>query len=140
LSNRLPPRWLFVYENVLAAVPPQRAREYAVYCRLHRVRRAVACYETHPHVSKVIWDLYWRRDFRFDVVTFLGEDYADRIASRLEKENLPFSNCWAVDEGTLARKLAYMPDVLYVVHGDPTHHLAYGNRGLLVTDPGALSL
>lgn len=140
LSNRLPPRWLFVWEGVIATVPTELAAAHSRACRMRRIKKAVSCYQTHPHVMKVIWDLYWRRDFRFDVVTFLGDDWADSIERRLNDEGMPFSNVWAVDEASLAKRLAYMPDVLYVVHADPGHLLAYGNRGLLVTDPGALTL
>lgn len=140
LSNRLPPRWLFVFENVLATVPDRRLLEWKAAVRLRRWKRVANCYEMHPHVMKVIWDLVWRRDYRFDVVTFLGEDFAEALEKRLHREALPFSNLWAVTEETLAQRLAYMPDVMFVIHGDPSRHLAYGNRGLLVTDPERLSL
>lgn len=140
LDNRLPPRWLFVFENVLAAVPDERLREWKLALRLRRWRRVVDCYEMHLHVVKVIWDLVWRRDYRFDVVTFLGDDFAEALEKRLKREALPFANLWAVTEQTLAARLAYMPDVMYVIHGDPSRHLTYGNRGLLVTDPNKLTL
>lgn len=140
LSNALPPRWLFVFEGVIGRVPPEHAAEFKLAMRLRRWKRAVRCYDIEEHVRKVIWDLTWRRDYRFDIVTFLGEDFAEHLERRLERESLPFSNCWAVDETTLARRLAVMPDVQYVIHGDPSRHLTYGNRGLLVTDPGRLQL
>lgn len=140
LSNRLPPRWLFVFENVVGRVPPKKTAEWKLAMRLGRFKRAVGCYEMEPHVIKVLWDLYWRRDYRFDVVTFMGEGFRDALEKRLDRESVPFSNVWAEDEDTLARRLAYMPDVQYVVHGDTSRHLTYGPRGLLVTDPGALNL
>jgi len=140
LSDRLPPRWLFVFENVIGAVPADRALQWKLAMRAHQWRIAANQYEVEPHVSKVIWDLVWRRDFRFDIVTFLGDGMAGALEKRLSRESLPFSNLWSVSEDTLAQRLAYMPDVLYVVHGDPTRHLSYGNRGLLVTEPGALDL
>lgn len=140
LSNRLPPRWLFVYEGVIGRVPVEKRRQYDIYVKLRQYRRAAGCFVTEAHVQKVIWDLVWRRDFRFDVVTFLGDDMADALEKKLTGESLPFSNLWAVDEAELAARLAYMPDVVYVVHGDPSRRLAYGNRGLLVTDPERLVL
>lgn len=140
LSNRLPPRWLFVFEGVIGSVPAKRAAEYKLAMRLHRYKRAADCFEIETHVQKVIWDLYWRRDFRFDVVTFLGDSFSEHLERRLSRDALPYSNCWSVDESSLAARLAYMPDVQYVIHGDPSKHLTYGNRGLLVTDPGKLQL
>jgi hypothetical protein len=140
LSNRLPPRWLFVFEGVIGQVPPPRVAEYKLATRLHRWRRAVDCFELEDHVRKVIWDLTWRRDYRFDVVTFLGQSFAEHLERRLDRESLPFSNVWAVDEQTLAQRLTFMPDVQYVIHGDPARHLSYGPRGLLVTDPRRLTL
>lgn len=140
LSDRLPPRWLFTFEGVIANVPEPRGREYRLAMRLGRHRRAVSRFEIEPHVSKVLWDLYWRRDYRFDVVTFLGDDMAEHIEKRLERENVPLGNVISTQPDTLAKRLAYMPDVLYVVHADPSHHLSYGNRGLLVTDPDLMRL
>lgn len=140
ISGQLPPRWLFVFEGVVASLPPANVARFKLYSAAHRWKRAVAQYETEPHVAKVLNDLFWRRDYRFDVVTFLGEDYVDPIQQKLDRESLPFSNVWAVDERTLSHRLAYMLDVQYVIHADPARHLTYGPRGLLVTDPGALHL
>lgn len=140
LDNRLPPRWLFVFEGVIGRVPAERQREYRLAMRWSRWKRAANCYELEPHVRKVIWDLVWRRDFRFDVVTFLGEEFAEALEKRLARESLPFSNLWSVTATSLAERLAFMPDVMYVVHGDTQRLLTYGNRGLLVTDPDKLSL
>lgn len=140
ISGRLAPRWMFVWEGVVANVPPAKQAPYKLAVRLHRWRKAVDCWETEPHVAKVLNDLFWRRDLRFDVVTFLGDQYVEHIQRRLDGESLPFSNVWAVSEDTLAKRLVYMPDVQYVVHADPARHLSYGPRGLLVTDPGALHL
>lgn len=140
LSNRLPPRWLFVFEGVIGFLPEERATEFKLSVRFKRWRRAANCFEIHPHVQKVLWDLMWRRDYRFDIVTFLGDEFAEALEKRLTRESLPFSNLWAVTEDTLAKRLAYMPDVMYVIHGDTARHLSYGNRGLLVTEPGKLNL
>lgn len=140
LSDRLPPRWLFVFEGVLANVPPARMREYRLAIKFKRWKRAANRFEVEPHVAKVLWDLYWRRDYRFDVVTFLGEDMGEAIESMLDRYNVPLGNVMATEPDTLAKRLAFMPDVQYVVHADPSHHLSYGNRGLLVTDPDKLRL
>lgn len=140
LSASLPPRWLFVFEGVIADLPAGNVAQFKLAMRMRRLRAAANCFELVPHVQKVIWDLTWRRDYRFDIVTFLGDPFAEALEKRLERESLPFSNLWAVDEESLAQRLAYMPDVMYVIHADPSKHLAYGNRGLLVTDPTRLSL
>lgn len=140
LSNRLPPRWLFVFEGVIGKLEPEQARAFRLAMRMGRFKKAANCWDIHPHVQKVIWDLTWRRDYRFDIITFLGEDFADALEKRLTRESLPFSNLWPVTEDTLARRLATLVDVQYVIHADPARHLSYGNRGLLVTDPGRLSL
>lgn len=140
LDNRLPPRWLFVFEGVIGEIEPENLWRFKMSMRLGRFKRAAAQWEVHPHVRKVLWDLMWRRDYRFDIVTFFGEDFARALEKQLDRESLPFSNLWAVTEDSLAKKLATMPDVQYVIHADPSHHLSYGNRGLLVTDPQKLSL
>lgn len=140
LSASLAPRWIFVWEGVVADVPDSAVASFKLAMRLGRYKRAAETYEMHPHVVKVIWDLTWRRDYRFDLITFLGQPFCDALEKRLERESLPFSNLWAVDEASLSRRLSTMPDVQYVIHSDPTRHLAYGNRGLLVTDPDMLRL
>lgn len=140
LDNRLPPRWLFAFEGVLARVPPEHMAEWKLAMRLRRYKRAARLFEVEPHAMKVIWDLTWRRDYRFDVITFLGQPFAEALEVELGRWSIPFSNCWAVTPESLARRLAFMPDVHTVVHADPTNRLAYGNRGLLVTDPGAMNL
>ena len=140
LSNALAPRWLFVFEGVIGDLGAGDVARFKFAMRTRRYRAAANCFELVPHVQKVIWDLTWRKDYRFDVVTFLGEPFADALEKRLERESLPFSNLWAVDESSLAQRLACMPDVMYVLHSDPSRRLAYGNRGLLVTDPNKLSL
>lgn len=140
LSDRLPPRWLFGFENVVGTLPPGSVRTAKMWQRLGQWRRVVEQYEIEPHVTKVLWDLTWRRDYRFDVFTVQGEDFRDALEDRLNRESVPFSNVFALSPEQLAQRLVYMVDVQYVVHGDPSHHLSYGNRGLLVTDPGALNL
>lgn len=140
LDNRLPPRWLFVFEGVIGRVPAERAADYRRAMRWSRFKRAANCFEIEPHVQKVIWDLTWRRDYRFDIVTFLGAGFAEALEVRLTRESLPFSNLWPVTEETLAKRLAFMPDVMYVIHANPSRLLTYGNRGLLVTDPDKLDL
>ncbi len=140
ISGRLSPRWLFVFENVIARVPPAKGRSCRLNVRLHRWQAAVDCFVVEPHVQKTINDLYWRRDYRFDVVTFLGDQFVEPIKTLLDQHSLPVSNVWGLTEETLLKRLAYMPDVMHVVHGDPARQLAYGNRGLLVTDPERLAL
>lgn len=140
LSNQLPPRWLFVFEGVIGDLRPDAVAPFKLAMRMKRWRRAADCFELIPHVQKIIWDLTWRRDYRFDIVTFLGQPFCDALERRLARESLPFSNLWSVDEASLSKRLATMPDVLYVIHSDPSRHLAYGNRGLLVTDPNHLRL
>lgn len=140
ISDRLAPRWLFHWESVVASVPSARVVEWKLAMRLRRYDRAARCYEVHPHVAKVLWDLYWRRDYRFDVVTFLGSSFGDAVEKRLDAERLPFSNVIATDPDTLAKRLVFQPDVQYVIHGDRDHLMSYGGRGLFVDDPGRLNL
>lgn len=140
LSDRLPPRWLFVFEGVIARVPPVKQARFNLYMRTHRWKRAAGLFEMEKHVTKVLWDLYWRRDYRFDVVTHMGDEMAEEIEKMLDRYNVPLGNVYYNEPEALAKNLTFMPDVQYVVHGDPAHHLSYGNRGLLVTDPDRLRL
>ena len=136
LSNRLPPRWLVVFEGVIATHPtPADQAAYDVYRKLRSHKRALHTYVADEHVRKVLWDLTWRRDYKFDVVTFLPEKIAAHVAAWLDQHNVPAVNTYIYDHPhDLAKELVYMPDVHAVVHAEEENRFTYGHRGVLVSE------
>lgn len=136
LDNRLPPRWLVVFEGVVGQHPkPTDRNSYDFLTKTHLWKRAVATFQPDKHSIKVLWDLTWRQNYKFDVVTFTPERCQDHIRNWIDRYNIPCANVWHYpDAAHLGRDLAFMPDVYAVVHAEPSNRFTYGNRGVLVSD------
>jgi hypothetical protein len=137
LSNRLPPRWLIVFEGVIGTLPSPVDQGRFELCRRTRQYRAmVRSFVIDSHTAKVLWDLTWRQDYKFDVATFLpGKKAREHVTDWLDEHNVPAANVRAYGSPTeLGKRLAFLPDVYQVVHASPSDRFTYGNRGMLVTE------
>lgn len=136
ISNRLPPRWLIVFEGVIGQHPePADRAAYDMYRKVRAHRRALMTFKPDEHARKVLWDLTWRRDYKFDVVSFLPYQTAKFVPGWLDHYNVPAVNTLFYDTPfELGKQLAYMPDVLAVVHAAAENRFTYGDRGMLVTE------
>lgn len=132
ISNQLPPRMLITFEGVIATLPEARTAKFNRAVAMHRYRRAMECYEPNAHAIAVVWDWTWRRDVKVDVVSFLP--YEDEITRVLDRTGMPYSRLWcSPGPDALATQLAYLPDVVSVLHADSTRPFAYGGKGLYIT-------
>lgn len=136
IDNRLPPRWLIVFEGVIGHHPVATDRgAYDLYVKLHQWKRAVRTYQLNGETNKRLWHLTWHQNYKFDVATFLPEKCEDHVRDWLDSYNVPCANVrHYTDPGALGRLLAYMPDVYCVVHGQPSNRFTYGNKGILVSE------
>jgi hypothetical protein len=131
ISNEVSPRLVLVYEGLLGLLPTPRARAGESLARKARQwKRAVKAYEINEPLARVIWDTVWRYRYSVDVITYLGEDFAEAVEWRLDVEGLPVGRVWADNPQRLARRLALMPDVAAVY--DNEHHLIYGSKGRML--------
>lgn len=137
LSNEVAPRLLFVFENTVATLPTKAAaaREKAAL-RLRRWDTAVAQWEISERAYALLWDVTWRYNYRFDIVTYKPACFAKALRQRLDDEGLPVGNVWASSPTLLSKKLAFMPDVRYVYDADGSRLFTYGGRGVHM--PGGL--
>lgn len=136
ISNQLPPRWIVVFEGVIGVHPTDADRtRYEWWAKSRAWKRAVDTFQLEPHASKVLWDMVWRRDMKFDVATFLPTPRAGRLVTDwLDRYNLPVSGVWSYhDPSQLGQQLAYLPDVYAVVHANENNRFTYGDRGMLVS-------
>lgn len=137
ISGTPTPRLLFVFESLLG-VPPHSSKGlvYAGAKMLGRSKLAAAQWDLDPVMVQQLWDLFWRHNYRFDIVTFKGHDFAVALYERLEQLNVPVSNVLSFPSAeALAKGLAYMPDVVTVYDGDPARRMTYGSKGRYVSDP-----
>lgn len=131
IGNTVVPRLVIVWEHLLGLLPDKADEaKFATYLRFHRWRRAVNVFAVNQALAQRIWDVTFRLNFSVDVVTFLGgEDFADAIQERIDRENLPIGHVWFEDPQQLARSLSYRPDIACVFSPDPHHLLTFGSKG-----------
>lgn len=135
ISNQVVARIVIVWDNLLGILPSKPAEaKFTAYMRFKRWKKAVGSFEINEHLARGIWDLTWRYDFSVDVVTFLGgDDFAEEVEHRLDREGLPIGHVWFETPDSLARSLAYRPNVACVIHANPHHQLTFGSKGRLVS-------
>lgn len=141
ISNQVVARIVIVWDNLLGVLPSKPAEaKFSTYMRLKRWKRAVGLYEINELLARQIWDLTWRYDYSVDVVTFLGgDDFAEAVEARLDREGLPIGHVWYEPADSLARSLAYRPTVACVIHANPHHQFTFGSKGRIL-DPSSPSL
>lgn len=135
ISNLVTPRLVVVWENLLGLLPDKTDEaKFAAYMRFRRWRRAVNTFQINEPLAQRIWDITYRMNFSVDVVTFLGgDDFADEVRERLDREGLPIGHVWFEEPHLLARSLSYRPDIACVFDADPRHTLTFGSKGRIVS-------
>ena len=90
ISNDVAPRFVFVFEGLLASLPtPIAVAQEKTYARLHRWKKAAALWKIDGTVQSHMWDLVWRYDFGLDVITYKPADYAEAIEDMLDRHQMP---------------------------------------------------
>jgi hypothetical protein len=140
LSSDPVPRCAIVFEGALAWLPDARAeKEFNRLAGRGKWDDAVDLFEFNEKLEVALWDRSWRKSLQFDVVTFLGpDDWAAAVARRIGDEELPVHKVWASTPKTLARRLAYMPELVRVYHAYPQYQLYFGQKGRYLTDANQL--
>lgn len=131
ISGEAPKRILLVWEDTLADVRPSRALQEAAFRKTRQWKRAVRCWDERPLSRGRCWQVSNQLGVRLQVVTFLGEGFADALEDRLDAEGWPVVSYVEQypNPGALGRELAGRQDVLQVVDGLENRFLHYGRRG-----------
>lgn len=130
IDNRVSPRLVVVFEGLLGLLPTPRARGAESLARkAHQWTRAVRQYEINELAAKKIWDVTWRKGHTIDVITWLGDDFAEALQSRLDDENLPVSRVYSTEPHHLARSITYQLDIAAIYDPDPSHAFTFGGKG-----------
>lgn len=137
ISNEFLPRFLFVFEGLVARLPSRRATqlEWAM-CRSHQWKRAAKLWVINDNIKAHLWDITWRYDYRFDIVTFHDDGFVPALEERLDRENIPYGNCFASTPDGLSHLLPRMPDVNRVFFADEALMFRFGHQGRLVRFEG----
>ncbi|MEU1552125.1 hypothetical protein ABZ517_05310 [Streptomyces scabiei] len=94
-------------------------------------RSALDLYEeTNGKAVAELWRL-WQRDVNVALVTYLPEELAGDLASRVLAESIPTSRLVVTTPNEMARLISLLPD-RHIFHSVPEHTLRYGPRGIYV--------
>ena len=138
LSNEVTPRLLFVFEGTVGRLPSEAAElKEKLYLKTKRWSKAVAQWEVPDRAYALLWDLTWRWNYRFDIVTFRPAGFAKELAVLFDEVSLPVGHVIATTPKGLAQKLVYMPDVAHVYDADDSRLFTWGGRGRYM--PGGLA-
>ena len=132
LSNEIPPRMFFVFDGLVGVIPPAKVRYASVFRKMGWYDRLLKCYQMDDGALRRLHDLSWRQSWRIDCATFEPDGFCDVLSEEFNRRNLAVSNVYSYGNPLdLARALAYMPEVQYVIHADAQMPFTYGPRGSL---------
>lgn len=138
LDNRQVPRDVLVWEGLLGLIPDPRIQEQeAKFRKREKWEQAVACYEMNELLARRIWDLVMRFSIEMELLTYLGIEFREALAERMEREGMPFNRVWSDKPNLLARRIATMPDIRNIYDPDPNHQFLYGHRGRIIQPDNA---
>jgi hypothetical protein len=126
-------RFVFVFDGLLAKLPDSRKKLYKGYLIAHQWKRAFCLWDINRMGLAHLRDVYWRHDFRIDVVTWQPPEIAELIGGFFDESNIPVTHTSAFEPEHFERELAYMPDVVKVFHGDQSMPFRFGGKGRLVS-------
>jgi hypothetical protein len=127
LDNKVSPRLLLVFEGALGIKTDGPGFDRAV--RKHRWAQVMDCWELNELMARRLLWLYYNRDVNYEIVTFLGDDFARELSLWINDVGLPVHRVWATTPDKLGRTIAYMPDLACVYDPEPTRWLMYGGKG-----------
>lgn len=136
LSNKVAPRLLLVFEGALGFCNDDR--KYRKLAGKGKWENALEYWVINPLMANRILWLYFKKDVNTEVVTFISEEFADELTTRLDVEGIPIHRVWYTTPAALARRIAYMPDLAAVYDPEPTRWLTYGSKGVYITDTNQL--
>jgi hypothetical protein len=133
LSNEVEPRMLWVWEGLLATLQPANRRKFDRYAS-RNPEKAVAVMDANERAIKEVNDLVWRRGYAVDVITFLSPDFVKPVEDWLASQFVTTGRVMYEPDLSLARRIAYTPDIVGVFHALPDKALTFGSKGYLL-DP-----
>lgn len=140
LSNTVLPRVYIVFEGLVGIIPDTKSKALEALARKRKQwDKAVNQYVLNEPTKQGARDLYWRYNFRIDILTFHGADFADAVRNKLDQKNLLFGDVVAYEEQELMYELTYDRSILAVLDPAEERMLRWGSKGKYCT-PDQLNL
>ena len=132
LSNKISPRILLIFEGAVGICLDKGKHDKLM--KQGRWAGAVAQWTwNEPVIRRILW-LFHKKDITFELVTFIGEFFAEELEQAAGEDDIPFHRVWWTTPERLGRSIAYMPDLSCVYDPEPTRWLMYGSKGKFLTD------
>ena len=136
ISNHSAARALIVFEGAVAFCTDNK--EFAKLAKKDKWSQAIKLWTLNEFCVRRILYLFHRKDITFEVVTFLGQAFANEARVFLDEQDIPIHRVWSTTPESLGRSIAYMPDLAWVYDPDPEHFLMYGSKGGHLADVGQI--
>lgn len=138
LANLVVPRDVLLWEGLLGLLPDKKTEAMeAKFRRKRKWREAVGCYEVNELLARKITDLVWRYSIEYELLTYLGWDFAHALEERMDRESMPFRRVWYEEPNVLARRLVTMPDIRTIYHPHAGNRFLYGGKGRVLEPESA---
>jgi hypothetical protein len=135
IDNSVPPRAIVIFNDLIGGIPKSRTVRVEMLRTARRWKAVAEAYDINLPVRAKLHDLTWRHNLRVDCVLVDHPKVAEAMEGRFNRMNLAISNVYAVNEvKEVADRLAYMPEVLWVIFGNPEWMYAFGRKGRLGLD------
>lgn len=132
LSSQTLPRVYVVFENLIGLLPDDPKTRTAEFLARKRKNweKVAEYYQLNINTQQGMRDLYWRHNFRVDVITFIDPAFVSVIRDKLANRNLLFGDVHYYDTELLLADLTYDPSLLRVLDPDPKRILTWGSKGV----------
>lgn len=141
ISNGYTPRYLFVWEKVLAHLPPKNAKKAERAAKYHHWSTLLDLWVDDSLMLLKLNDLAYRMNVPIDILTHHPQGFVAPLRAHLEEQGYPFGHLLCHPgaligfEYVLARRL----DVACVFHGETAQPFLFGSKGRLVAGPQDVS-
>jgi hypothetical protein len=129
ISNQVAPRIVLVFENLLGSIPKEKTRKHYWAMKRHAWTAAANCWDLDKWTLAKMWDLTYRHKASIDVVTYLREEEAEKIYTRLDARGYPIANWWVTDLDGCLHDIITNPSVMAIVDATPGRAWTYGRKG-----------
>jgi hypothetical protein len=130
------PRFLFVWENLLAHLPPSKIGAERRWIKLKRWQKAFALWEWDIQMRNAVIDASWRRHIVSDVLITHPKPFAELVVAQLEDHAWPITRVINRSLEDLEHSLPHMPEITVVFHGEANRPFLFGARGHLAQTTG----
>ena len=143
ISNQIAPKLVFVFDGLIGTIPEEDRKLADKLRRRGKWEQLARVYEVDTKMGAHLWDIVWRSQFSFDIVSFESDDerWYEALERLLNRANVPHSRLEVyADPNDFAQHMAYAPNILRVYHPRSDWMFKFGDRGEIITDATVFEL